>query len=136
MRAMNTIAIQLQKVCNTVMRRATLALVVPLLIFTSCSEDQVDCEDVAPMGQQIYDIGSGDCYEIFTSCAEVIDFRVYDRWGAIVYNYNRLIDPDFCWMGTDDDGSLLEVEVYLYDLQVIDQDDHIEIVRGNVTLLQ
>lgn len=88
------------------------------------------------MGQQIYDIGSGDCYEIFISCAEVIDFRVYDRWGAIVYNYNRLIDPDFCWMGTDDDGSLLEVDVYFYDLQVIDQDDHIEIVRGNVTLLQ
>lgn len=116
--------------------RATLILLLPFLVFAGCSEDQVDCEDVTPSGQLLYAIGSGECYEVFISCAEVIDFRVYDRWDVLLYNYNRLIDPDFCWMGIDDSGTLLAPGVYTYDLQVIDRDDNIEIVRGSVTVLQ
>jgi gliding motility-associated-like protein len=64
--------------------------------------------------------------------AEFIIFRIYDRWGGLMFESN---DPNFMWDGTYL-GKSLNPGVYSYYFQVRCLNEKITVIKGNVTLLR
>ncbi|MBP6826766.1 MAG: choice-of-anchor L domain-containing protein [Saprospiraceae bacterium] len=69
--------------------------------------------------------------------AHILDFRVYDRWGELVFEGLdfALNDPDAGWDG-DFRGKPMDPGVYVWVLQVQYMDGYKEVLKGNTTLIR
>src|SRR5678816_1981506 len=62
--------------------------------------------------------GQNDLFKPFRSrFIESIDFKVFNRWGQIVYTTT---DPEINWNGTNPSGKLLSDGVYYYTCQAFE----------------
>ena len=64
-------------------------------------------------------------------------FRVFNRWGALVYEVND-IDPktdDFGWDGTLK-GEFLDNAVYIYYAEILYRGGESSMLKGDITLLR
>jgi len=76
--------------------------------------------------------GNNDCLKVYNNCLEDILFRVYSRWGELLY---ETTDIDGCWDGTHQ-GKALNTGVYAFIVQAtLVNGDEIE-AKGNVTLFK
>jgi gliding motility-associated-like protein len=71
------------------------------------------------------------------STARVLEFRVYDRWGELVYEARDfpLNDPDTGWDGNFR-GKAMDPGVYVWVLEVEYMDGAKEVFKGNTTLIR
>lgn len=69
--------------------------------------------------------------------ASVKSFRVFNRWGRIVFEKNNFPpnDPDYGWDGYIK-GKLADMGVYVYTVDVVCENGTPYTYKGNVTLLQ
>lgn len=68
----------------------------------------------------------------------ILNFRIYDRWGNLVYNVKSLdpvTDRDKFWNGTFK-GQQVEQGVYVYIIDVLFKDGAFETRAGDVTVLR
>jgi gliding motility-associated-like protein len=70
--------------------------------------------------------------------ARIKEFRVFDRWGRVVFESadGTLNDPTYGWNGEDMAGKKLNPDVYVYTYQIQCSDGNIVTGNGNVTLLR
>lgn len=73
--------------------------------------------------------------ELFITSYNVsfIDFKVFNRWGELVFSAN---DADFRWDGRDLKGQPLKEDVYIYTLQTIDFENKRESSKGTITIVR
>jgi len=76
--------------------------------------------------------GLNDFFEIYTYGAREIDFRIFDRWGELIY---KTTDLNQGWDGTFK-GKRMPHGVYVYTLQVIYLDADLRKVKGSVTIVR
>lgn len=69
--------------------------------------------------------------------ASVKSFRVFNRWGRIVFEKNNFPpnDPNYGWDGYVN-GKLADMGVYVYSIEVVCENGTPYTYKGNVTLLQ
>lgn len=67
--------------------------------------------------------------------AEVIQFKIYDRWGACVFTQEHfpVNDPSYGWDGTFD-GQLVTSGTYVYSIEVAFIDGHVIQLAGDITV--
>ena len=76
--------------------------------------------------------GNNDCLSVYSNCLEKILFRVYSRWGALIYETE---DIEACWDG-EYNGSTLNSGVYVYTVKAkLINGEEIEL-KGDVTLFK
>ncbi|PCJ23407.1 MAG: hypothetical protein COA97_11770 [Flavobacteriales bacterium] len=76
--------------------------------------------------------GENDCLKVYSNCLATVLFRVYSRWGTLIYESN---DIGGCWDGTNN-GSDLNTGVYTYTVQAtLINSEKVEL-KGNVTLFK
>ncbi|MEP6793396.1 MAG: gliding motility-associated C-terminal domain-containing protein [Saprospiraceae bacterium] len=68
---------------------------------------------------------------------QVNSFRIYDRWGSLIYNLNNFLPNDLSlgWNGTFKDH-MLNPGVYVWLADVKFLDGHAEVFTGDVTLVR
>ena len=79
--------------------------------------------------------GVNDVLQLYGYSIDEIDFRIYDRWGELIYQNN---DPNFSswhWDGTFK-GVELNSAVFVYTLEVTYMDGREQIQHGNITLVR
>ncbi|MCB0402054.1 MAG: gliding motility-associated C-terminal domain-containing protein [Flavobacteriales bacterium] len=76
--------------------------------------------------------GSNDCLKVYSNCLAEVLFRVYSRWGELLYESN---DVDGCWDGTKN-GQDLNTGVYTYTVQAKLIDGQEIEQKGNTTLFK
>jgi gliding motility-associated-like protein len=69
---------------------------------------------------------------VLGSCIDIIDFKIYDRWGKIVFESE---DPQMCWDGTVD-GKDAPGGVYVYSMKAILTNGSVVTSSGNITLVR
>lgn len=82
--------------------------------------------------------GVNDFFLLFPGpeIAEIRSFRIFDRWGNLVFEALGL-PPDFSgWNGELQDGRKAASGIYLYFTELLDQDGREEVLRGSVTLIR
>ncbi len=69
--------------------------------------------------------------------ARVLDFRIYDRWGELVFEQKdfSLNDPEAGWDGSFRD-SPLDPGTYVWVLEVLYMDGEKEVLKGHTTLIR
>ena len=69
--------------------------------------------------------------------AHILDFRIYDRWGELVFEQKdfALNDPDAGWDGSFRD-SPMDPGAYVWVLEVQYMDGEKEVLKGNTTLIR
>lgn len=69
--------------------------------------------------------------------AEVRSLRVYDRWGGHVFEANNIPanQETYGWDGTYR-GQRAPIGVYVYYIELVFVDGHVEILKGDITLLK
>lgn len=76
--------------------------------------------------------GNNDCLKVYSNCLEKILFRVYSRWGAMIYETE---DVEDCWDGMYNNSSL-NSGVYVYTVKAkLTNGEEIEL-KGDVTLFK
>lgn len=121
---------------GTFIRTTTVGLLIGLALgIVSCSKDATDCPEETVTASKVYNLQSNECYAIDRGCKRITGFKVYDRWGRIVFELRADAAQDLCWMGADLDGAPLEVGVYFYEITLADLADSVEVVNGSVTVL-
>lgn len=76
--------------------------------------------------------GSNDCLKVYSNCLESVLFRVYSRWGELIYESEEV---DGCWDGTKG-GTDLNTGVYTYTVQAkLINGEEVEL-KGNTTLFK
>ena len=76
--------------------------------------------------------GSNDCLKVYSNCLQEVLFRVYSRWGELIYESE---DVDGCWDGTNG-GSDLNTGVYTYTVKAkLINGEEVEL-KGNTTLFK
>jgi len=60
-------------------------------------------------------------------------FRVYDRWGSLLYEAQNFTPEDMGWDGTHK-GQELGIGVYLYYVQYIDENGELQLLQGDITI--
>lgn len=76
--------------------------------------------------------GNNDCLKVYSNCLEKVLFRVYSRWGALIYETE---DVNACWNG-EYNGSSLNTGVYAYTVKArLFNGNEIEL-KGDVTLFK
>jgi len=81
----------------------------------------------------IFQIFTNDRYEV-----GIIDYRIYDRWGELVYvsgGHSIHTTEKVWWDGTFNDGPA-EMDVYTYMIEVMHPNGFEEVLAGSVTLLR
>ncbi len=70
------------------------------------------------------------------SVLELSEFRVFDRWGEMVYNWDEPVPADL-WPGWDGrfSGSKAEVGVYVYYLKIRLIDGTTQLLTGDLTII-
>ena len=79
--------------------------------------------------------GVNDVLQLYGYSIDEIDFRIYDRWGELIYQNN---DPNFSswhWDGTFK-GVELNSAVFVYTVEVTYMDGREQIQHGNITLVR
>lgn len=79
--------------------------------------------------------GTNDYFRIYPSKAvrEIIDFRLFSRWGELVYQDQQLNAVDKGWDGRYN-GKALNSGIYLYVAKIIFENGREELVKGDVLL--
>ncbi|MEZ5042092.1 MAG: gliding motility-associated C-terminal domain-containing protein [Saprospiraceae bacterium] len=67
--------------------------------------------------------------------SKIIQLKIFDRWGAVVYTSNNLNLGEQAWDGTFQ-GQLLPAGVYVYQVEVMGQQGRVERVLGEVALVR
>jgi gliding motility-associated-like protein len=83
--------------------------------------------------------GNNDRLLVFGAAGtQVLTYRVYDRWGALLYRESDFPvgDPTVGWDGTDPDGSVLPTGTYVYTVEVRFTDGLTERRTGTVHLIR
>ncbi|MEL7533658.1 MAG: gliding motility-associated C-terminal domain-containing protein, partial [Bacteroidota bacterium] len=62
-----------------------------------------------------------------------VQFEVYNRWGALVYQAEQ---PDFRWNGQDTKGQMIPEGVYVYKLQGQDILGQLHTRSGTITVVK
>lgn len=76
--------------------------------------------------------GNNDCLKVYSNCLEEVLFRVYSRWGELIYESDEI---DGCWDGTNG-GSDLNTGVYTFTVQAkLINGEEVEL-KGNTTLFK
>jgi gliding motility-associated-like protein len=76
--------------------------------------------------------GSNDCLKVYNNCLEKVLFRIYSRWGELIYESE---DIDGCWDGTHN-GKDLNTGVYTFTVAAkLINGEEVEI-KGNTTLFK
>ena len=76
--------------------------------------------------------GENDCLKVYSNCIETVLFRVYSRWGQLIYESDEV---GGCWDGTKN-GSELNTGTYVYTVSgTLINGDQVEI-KGNTTLFK
>ncbi len=90
----------------------------------------------------IFSPGSNDQnggFQIFSNdvIENVNSFKIYDRWGNMVFNQEDKLpgDPDLIWYG-DFNGEQLVQGVYIYVIELQMIGDQVRMYRGDVTLIR
>jgi gliding motility-associated-like protein len=81
----------------------------------------------SPNGNNVNDIEY-----VYGSCIQALDFRIYDRWGNMVF---ETTDPTKGWDGKFN-GQLLNSGVFDYELQAILNDGQLIEQKGNINLIR
>ena len=76
--------------------------------------------------------GVNDLLEIYGYSIDELDFRIYDRWGEIVFQTNSILDS---WDGKFK-GMELNTAVFVYSIKVKYKDGREVIQQGNITLVK
>ena len=76
--------------------------------------------------------GVNDLLEIYGYSIDELDFRIYDRWGEIVFQTNSILDH---WDGRFN-GMELNTAVFVYSIKVKYKDGREVIQQGNITLVK
>ena len=76
--------------------------------------------------------GENDVFRIYGVGIEDVDFRVYNRWGELVFHTT---DRNQGWDGTYK-GKLQEMETYAWTLNAVLINGEKKIMKGNVTLVR
>jgi gliding motility-associated-like protein len=76
--------------------------------------------------------GNNDCLKVFNNCLETVLFRVYSRWGELIYESE---DIDACWDGTNN-GSDLNTGVYSFTVAAKLINGEEKELKGNTTLFK
>ena len=76
--------------------------------------------------------GLNDMFQIFAFGVREVDFRVFDRWGELIYKTTDINSP---WDGTFN-GREMPNGVYVYTFQVIYLDSELGKQKGSVTLIR
>lgn len=63
---------------------------------------------------------------------KLLEFRVFDRWGKLVFDTN---DPKKGWDGTVN-GKPANLDVYYYHIRLGYADEHVETIKGDITLVR
>lgn len=79
-----------------------------------------------------WELGVAPMAKVHTALPEVLDVKVYDRWGALVWYKNNGYEP---WDGIDIRGRVLPVDSYHYEIVYIEGDQR-KIARGSVTIVR
>ena len=105
---------------------------------TACTQVivELDCDDIfIPGGFSPNDDGNNDIFRVRmkTQCLSTSVLRVYDRWGALLFESN---DINLGWNGTYR-GELLSNGVYTYSFEYKLRDsDFLEVKNGSIQLLR
>jgi gliding motility-associated-like protein len=76
--------------------------------------------------------GNNDCLKVYSNCLEKVLFRIYSRWGAMIYETE---DIEACWNG-EYNGSTLNSGVYVYTVKAkLINGEEIDL-KGDVTLFK
>lgn len=69
--------------------------------------------------------------------AKVNKFAIFNRWGDAVFEANNFLpnDPDFGWDGTFK-SKRLDPSVFVYFAEIVFIDGHVEMYKGDITLLK
>ena len=76
--------------------------------------------------------GNNDCLKVYNNCLEKILFRVYSRWGELIFESNHI---EGCWDGTNN-GSNLNTGVYTFTVEATLINGEEVSLKGNVTLFK
>lgn len=72
-----------------------------------------------------------------TDIVEIRSFRVFDRWGNMVFDAPASSGPDLRgWDGTNLNGQPVTAGVYLYFTEYVGQNGLAEVLKGEITLLR
>jgi gliding motility-associated-like protein len=95
-----------------------------------CNEDVV----FVPTGFTPNGDGANDMlYARMFGAKELILFRVFDRWGKLLFETNN---PNIGWDGTNRDNEKLITGVYVYVVEAVCYNGEKLIKKGNITLLK
>lgn len=91
----------------------------------------------------VFSPGSGDRNSTFYVHSDqfikaVEEFRIFDRWGEMVFNADTNHppnDPDFGWDGNFEDKPV-EQGVYVYVIKIIFDNDQTQIFAGDITVIR
>jgi gliding motility-associated-like protein len=72
------------------------------------------------------------------AATKIISFRIFDRWGRIVFEISNGIanQPQFGWNGNDMEGKKLNSGVYVYTYEIECFDGNVINGQGNVSLIR
>jgi gliding motility-associated-like protein len=76
--------------------------------------------------------GSNDCLKVYSNCLVEVLFRVYSRWGELIFESDKI---DGCWDGTYK-GTDLNTGVYVYTVRALLLDGTEVDIKGNTTLFR
>ncbi|MGE0561663.1 MAG: gliding motility-associated C-terminal domain-containing protein [Flavobacteriales bacterium] len=76
--------------------------------------------------------GVNDCLSVYNNCIESMDFKVFSRWGEVVY---QSIDVNDCWDGSFK-GTPLNTAVFVYKLDAVLLNGEEVKLKGNVSLIK
>lgn len=105
---------------------------------TQCSEDSVtvyvlNCSDLiipnafSPNGDQINDV-----LFLQNDCIKNLDFKIYDRWGNVVFESNTTL---LGWDGTNK-GKVMDAGVFVYYVSATVFSGETITKKGNVSLIR
>jgi hypothetical protein len=69
---------------------------------------------------------------------KIISFRIFDRWGRVVFDAANGFanEPQWGWNGDDMDGKKLNTGVFVYTYEIECFDGNVVNGQGNVTLVR
>jgi gliding motility-associated-like protein len=76
--------------------------------------------------------GNNDCLKVFSNCLDEVLFRVYSRWGELIYESTEI---NGCWDGTYH-GKELNSGAYAYTVKATLTDGTEVDIKGNTTLFK
>ncbi len=81
-----------------------------------------------------------DDFKVFTKWwyeAGIIEYMIFDRWGSLIYDAkNFSIHNDSYWWDGTFNGKPVELGVYVYLIKVRHENDDIEVLSGDVTVVR